>query len=331
MRIIGKLLKYFLVLLLLFFLVLITTMGVILWYYPSEVIAERIVGYGLNYYGLNYVRFNIKEASIDKIIVEDINLGDPNNFSIKSVEADYSLFSLLAKRINKIHIEGLKVHGLDHDNKNIFSFGTLDQLIAKIKEEVQAQAKNPQEEKIMPTISAVSVTNSDVLLNKPEQELAVPFSFLTERNNNNNYVSSIVFNQANIDFDKLEIPGVGFITLQSKISGTVPFLVENRKIILKEGDVFSSQNGVIRFEPFNKPPSSSDQNSMLYNLFSDFQYKDLSAKITMNEARIVKFNFQFEGSNKNFYNGQSVKLNVNLTISVEDLMKYTNLMIRLRS
>lgn len=330
MRIIGKLLKYFLVLLLLLLLALITTMGVILWYYPSEVIAERIVGYGLNYYGFNYVKFKIKEASIDKVIVEDINLGDPNNFNIKSVEADYSLSSLLAKRINKIHIEGLKVHGLDRDNKNIFSFGALDQLIAKIKEEVQAQAKNPQEEKIMPTVSAVSVTNSDVLLNKPEQELAVPFSFLTEQSNtNNSYVSNIVFNQANIDFDKLEIPGIGFITLQSKISGTVPFLVENRKIILKEGDVFSSQNGVIKFEPFNKPPA--DQNSMLYNLFSDFQYKDLSAKITMNEARIVKFNFQFEGSNKNFYNGQSVKLNINLTISVEDLMKYTNLMIRLRS
>ncbi|MBP9721692.1 MAG: YdbH domain-containing protein [Gammaproteobacteria bacterium] len=321
--VLGKAIKYLLISLLLIIVLLITILGLAFLYYPPETIISTAARAGLKWYGVEkQLHLTIKQSNSNKFIAENIDLGDPKNFSITYLEIDYSLAALLRQKIDKVIIQGLTITGVDSDNDNVFTFGNLDNLWWK---KIFDSQFNLLLRFLLPEVKTVIINQSEIALHKSDQKISVPFEF-SSVNNQNTYYSKINFTKADVNLNKLAIPGVGEITIISKLTGEVPFLFDKRRVTLKNGEIFSLNNGIIRFKSYNPAVN----NSFLYKLFSDFQYKTLSAKIEVGEKDIIKFNFQFDGSNKDFYKGQRVKLNINLNISEKDLNNYLNLMIRLK-
>lgn len=329
-QIIGKLIKFVLIVLLVLLLILL---GLFI-FYPATEAVKQITQYSLMLYGVNNPHVNVTKVTSNQLVIESIDLGDAQNFNLKKLIFDYSLSFLLDRKIKQINIGELNFNGVaDSNHHDKLSFGQLDKII------YHAKSKYSNNFLSAFTVENFNINKSDIILNKDEQKLIIPFVLHTDHTTNamdvnktsNIYNSKLDFSDADINLINYNIPSVGKITFVSKLSGTLPFTISNKKIKFQQGSIFSNQNGVIKFEPYTIPANQDEKSAQLYKLFSNFQYKDLNAKISMDDSEIIWFSFSFTGSNQDFYNGTAVNLNVNMKIEAHDLIKYARIMLNLKS
>ncbi len=327
MRTIGKIVKYLILSSLTLIILGLISLGLIAWFVPPEVILQRVADFGLNWYGITTRSGKITRVTSSQLVIENLGLGDPQNFAIKKITLNYHPKDLLAGKIDEIKIDSLNANGQVVDEKNNkFSFGNIDKILKQNSE------SNSTDKSVPITYDNICIEHSNVILHKGNQKVVIPFSFHNGSHSNNpqnkkHYNSKFEFTNAQVNVDNFELPGVARVTLSSQLSGDVPYFSKEGNIIIHEGELFSLKNGSIKIVPYQQ--SSDEQTNLLYNLFSDFQYKTVNAKINMDENQVIHFNFAFDGNNKKFYDGKRVKLNVNLNIEAQDLIKYMKFMLNL--
>ena len=116
---------------------------------------------------------------------------------------------------------------------------------------------------------------------------------------------------------KEKASGTGFVSGSATLT-----IFPNKTFTISDGNLAADQEGVIKIAP-EALPGEKAQMEITREVLSDFHYKLLSIKTSKTANDQVAIQLSIEGNNPKAYDGRIVKLNINLTGDVIDLLNQT--------
>lgn len=105
------------------------------------------------------------------------------------------------------------------------------------------------------------------------------------------------------------------------ISGTLPVTITPAgDIVFRQGSLASDGAGVITVSP-DVIPGDNPQVALVREVLTNFHYTSLSLQINSGKGNKVELGLRIEGKNPDVQQGREVKMNVNLTGDVLDLVR----------
>jgi len=100
---------------------------------------------------------------------------------------------------------------------------------------------------------------------------------------------------------------------EGHLDGVLPVTATSGGITIKNGNVYATDRGVIRYRPSNPSTelTTSRGGKLLYELLYDFRYTTLQAKVSHDLYDETYISMLLMGSSQKLYNGIPVKFNIN--------------------
>lgn len=315
-KILIKLIKYFSILII---LIVISIIG-FLYYYPKEIIAQESLKQTLSNFGIKNANISISKLNQSNSIFINSHFGDPERFFIKNLKLSYNMDSALNKNIELLEIDGLDLVAVKLPD-NSLSLGNLDKLLKQTQKTSHTKSNieklNNVDNSIF-YIRKILVINSTFTIQGPGQKLILPFN-LTVDPEHKDIALEITLTKALLELENYHIPSTGNISLKANFSGELPFIWHNQQLIIKDGKIFSTQAGNIKFLPVF---SSSEKNlQTLLNATSNYDYNNFKINFNYNQNNELISSLHLNGSNKNYLDGRLVELNVNLKTDLSDSIR----------
>jgi hypothetical protein len=129
----------------------------------------------------------------------------------------------------------------------------------------------------------------------------------------------------------LALADISGLSAEGKLAGSIPVLVQNGAVIIRDGKLVAQAPGAIRYAPDAEPDagagaeaaaSASESMDLVLDLLRNFQYSGLEIGIDRDVEGDMNIRIGLDGSNPDVYDGYPVDFNLNLTGNVDQLLNY---------
>lgn len=183
---------------------------------------------------------------------------------------------------------------------------------------------NKQESKLNNLlISSLSMAYSGGVISA--KNISIP---LSEKFDEKTPISTVI-NVSGVKLDELLSALVGDGTTASgEIYGEIPVVINrDGSFFLKKGNLKTKNEGILKISP-DSVPSNIPEVEMIRSLLANFHYNALSIEIASADNKKLAAVLRLEGNNPDVYDGRSVKLNINLSGDIMELITKSAFMLK---
>ncbi|MCE2926298.1 MAG: YdbH domain-containing protein [Rickettsiales bacterium] len=120
----------------------------------------------------------------------------------------------------------------------------------------------------------------------------------------------------------LELLAPGKALATGNVSGQLPVLIDGKRFEVASGKLQTTGKGVVRLAP-DVIPATNEQMAMLRDVLSNFHYQEFALTLNSGQDEQLSMLLQLRGNNPELYNGREVKMNVNLSGDVLQLLQHS--------
>lgn len=278
--------------------------------FPLEPLANIALSFLFKFYGFYHADAKITYLGKNRIEIERMHLGDPENLYIKSAKINYNLGNKFKYVVNSLEIDNIKLLGQKNIN-NELSFGYLDSLLKQIGN--SSDNDNEQKASDYIQIKNINITDSFIEIKSTNQDLELPFT-LTYGDNDTLIALKVIITSGNLRLNNFDMFSAGNVELRTYFDAELPFERQEKQIFLKNGIIKSTEKGYISYKPYYKV--SNEQLNTLLSALYDYNYRDYEIKLSHDTQRNIIAHLSLTGNNINYLEGQPININVNFKTDV---------------
>ncbi len=120
----------------------------------------------------------------------------------------------------------------------------------------------------------------------------------------------------------LEMLASGKALATGVVSGALPLTMDGKKITIASGQLKTLEKGVVKIAP-EVIPATNEQMTMLRDVLSNFHYQEFSLALDSQQHDQLSIVLALRGRNPDLYDGREVKMNVNFSGDVLQLIEHS--------
>lgn len=135
-----------------------------------------------------------------------------------------------------------------------------------------------------------------------------------------------------VDLQKLlALADIDGLSAEGKLAGSIPVLVQDGAVIIRDGKLVAQAPGAIRYAPEDEPgvgtgaqaaASASESMDLVLDLLHNFQYTGLAFGLERDADGDMRITVGLDGSNPDVYDGYPIDFNLTLTGNIDQLLSY---------
>ena len=293
---------------------------------PLEQITEKTIRSWLHNNGFPDAELSVSRLNTEHFSIDNMHLGDEDRFHIEQAALNYTPEMLLEKKISSVQISGLNVNARLEGDK--ITFGNIDKIINLLPEADEESDDDNISEQLQNLIASapfkeISIINSSFTIIFNNNRIVLPFEKhvkLTKSSINNMMTAK----SSGIKLSSQIIPSFGILSIDGNFDISCNLKLKDEKVIIENAAIQSASPGKIKLIPDAKSVlavSTDDNIKLLATALKDFDYQNIRVELKSDREGKLKTNLFIEGSNQDLYNNRPVKLNLNYSVNLFDLLK----------